>query len=87
MYCIRRCFALTLPLTELYHKFEGGDNVEKDFIRAADLAQILGCSKSTSYRLMRQIRKELDAQGLLTLPGIVPRSYTLKRLGVNANVI
>jgi predicted DNA-binding transcriptional regulator AlpA len=61
--------------------------VEKDFMRANDLAQILGCSKSTAYRLMRQIRKELDQQGLLTLPGIVPRSYTLKRLGVNANVI
>jgi predicted DNA-binding transcriptional regulator AlpA len=61
--------------------------MERDFLRANDLAQILGCSKSTSYRLMRQIRKELDAQGLLTLPGIVPRSYTLKRLGVNANVI
>jgi predicted DNA-binding transcriptional regulator AlpA len=61
--------------------------VEKDFLRANDLAQILGCSKSTSYRLMRQIRKELTDKGLLTLPGIVPRSYTLKRLGVNANVI
>jgi len=60
--------------------------LERDFLRANDLAQILGCSKSTAYRLMRQIRKELTDKGLLTLPGIVPRSYTLKRLGVNANV-
>lgn len=60
--------------------------MEKDFMRANGLAQILGCSKSTLYRLMRQIRKELTDKGLLTLPGIVPRSYTLKRLGVNANV-
>jgi predicted DNA-binding transcriptional regulator AlpA len=60
--------------------------LEKDFLRANDLAQILGCSKSTSYRLMRQIRKELTDKGLLTLPGIVPRGYTLQRLGVNADV-
>lgn len=60
--------------------------MEKDFLRANDLAKILGCSKSTAYRLMRQIRSELDAKGLLTLPGIVPRGYTLQRLGVNANV-
>jgi predicted DNA-binding transcriptional regulator AlpA len=60
--------------------------MESDFLKADDLAQILGCSKSTSYRLMRQIRKELTDKGLLTLPGIVPRGYTLQRLGVNADV-
>ena len=60
--------------------------MEKDFIRAADISQMLGCSKSTAYRVMRQLRKELDEQGLLTLPGIIPRHYLLKRMGVNADV-
>ena len=74
-----------MPLTELYHDFEGGDNtVEHDFLRADELAKILGTSKSTAYRLMRKIRAELDAQGLLTIAGTVPRNYTLQRLGVNA---
>ena len=56
--------------------------MEKDFLRADELAKILGASKSTAYRLMRQIRKELDEKGLLTISGVVPRGYTLKRLGV-----
>jgi transposase len=56
--------------------------VEHDFLRADELAKILGKSKATAYRLMRQIRKELDEQGLLTISGVVPRGYTLKRLGV-----
>ena len=55
--------------------------MEKDFLRAADLANLLGCSKSTAYRLMRKIRKELDDKGLLTLPGLVPKEYTMQRLG------
>jgi predicted DNA-binding transcriptional regulator AlpA len=61
--------------------------MESDFIRASDVAKILGCSKSTAYRLMRKLRKELDEQGLLTLPGIIPRHYLLQRLGVNADAL
>ena len=56
--------------------------MESDFLKADELAKILGKSKATAYRLMRQIRKELDEQGLLTISGVVPRGYTLKRLGV-----
>jgi predicted DNA-binding transcriptional regulator AlpA len=56
--------------------------MEKDFIRAADISQMIGCSKSTAYRLMRQIRAELDAKNLITLPGVVPRHYFLERMGV-----
>lgn len=61
--------------------------MERDFLRASDVEKMLGCSKSTAYRVMRQLRKELDEQGLLTLPGIIPRHYLLKRMGVNADVI
>lgn len=60
----------------------GATRVEKDFIRASDVAKILGCSKSTAYRLMRRIRAELDAKNLITLPGVVPRHYFLERMGV-----
>jgi predicted DNA-binding transcriptional regulator AlpA len=56
--------------------------MEKDFLRADDVAQILGTSKSTAYRLMRKIRAELDAKNLITLPGVVPRHYFLERMGV-----
>jgi transposase len=58
--------------------------METDFLCADELAKILGKSKATAYRLMRQIRKELDEQGLLTISGVVPRGYTLKRLGVKS---
>ena len=56
--------------------------MEKDFLRADDVAKLLGCSKSTAYRLMRKIRAELDAKNLLTLPGVIPRHYFLERMGV-----
>ena len=61
--------------------------MESDFLRATDVAKMLGCSKSSAYRIMRRLRKELDEQGLLTLPGIIPRHYLLQRLGANADVI
>jgi predicted DNA-binding transcriptional regulator AlpA len=56
--------------------------MESDFIRAGDVAQMIGCSKSTAYRLMRRLRAELDAKNLITLPGVVPRHYFLERMGV-----
>jgi predicted DNA-binding transcriptional regulator AlpA len=61
--------------------------MESDFLKADDISQMLGISKSSAYRLMRRLRKELDEQGLLTLPGIIPRHYLLKRLGVNADAL
>ena len=57
--------------------------MERDFIRAADVSQMLGVSMSTAYRLMRKIRKELDEQNLITLPGVVPKHYFLQRMGVD----
>lgn len=57
--------------------------MERDFLRAADISQMIGCSKSTAYRLMRRLRAELDAKNLITLPGVVPRHYFLERMGVD----
>jgi predicted transcriptional regulator len=57
--------------------------VESDFLRASDVAKMLGCSKSTAYRLMRKLRAELDSKGLITLAGIVPKHYFMERMGVD----
>jgi transposase len=57
--------------------------MEKDFLRAADVSQMLGVSMSTAYRLMRKIRKELDNKGLITLAGVVPKHYFMQRMGVD----
>jgi predicted DNA-binding transcriptional regulator AlpA len=57
--------------------------MERDFLRADDVSQMLGISKSSAYRLMRRIRKELDEQNLITLPGVVPKHYFLQRMGVD----
>jgi predicted transcriptional regulator len=56
--------------------------VEKDFLRADDVVEILGVSKSTAYRIMRRLRKELDQKGLITLAGVVPTLYFMERMGV-----
>jgi len=57
--------------------------VESDFLRASDVAKMLGCSKSTAYRIMRRLRAELDSKGLITLAGIVPKHYFMERMGVD----
>ena len=57
--------------------------LESDFLRAADVSKMLGCSMSTAYRLMRKIRAELDSKGLITLAGIVPKHYFMERMGVD----
>lgn len=56
--------------------------MERDFLKADDIAQMLGVSQATAYRLMRVIRQELESKGLLTLRGVVPRKYFMERMGV-----
>jgi hypothetical protein len=55
---------------------------QDEYIGASEVAEILKCSKSFAYKKMQQIRKELEAQNLITIHGRVPRGYLLKRFGL-----
>lgn len=55
---------------------------ESYFIGASEVQEIVGCSKSRAYQFIRQMNKELEAKGLLTFPGRVPRRYVFERFGI-----
>jgi transcriptional antiterminator len=55
---------------------------EKDFLKAQDIMELMPVSRSTAYRLIKEIQTELKDQGLIVISGIVPRRYFLKRMGV-----
>ncbi len=45
------------------------------FITAQEVAEILGISYSKSYQIIRQMNKELKAQGYITIAGKCPAQY------------
>lgn len=47
----------------------------KQFLTAADVAEIIGISMSKSYELIRNMNAELEADGYLTVRGKVPAAF------------
>ena len=58
------------------------DVKESYFIGVSEVQEIVGCSKSRAYQFIQQMNKELEAKGLLTFPGRVPRRYVFERFGI-----
>lgn len=53
---------------------------QKKFIRVEEVATELDISVSHAYKIMRQLNKELEAKGFLTIAGRVNRQYFHERL-------
>ena len=53
-----------------------------DFIDAPETARIMKCSVSCAYKILQKIRQEMEAEGLITLRGKVPRKRLLRRVGL-----
>jgi len=52
---------------------------------AKELGEVLGCSESKAYQLIRQMNEELKKKGFLVLRGKVPVAYVQERFfGVKA---
>lgn len=49
--------------------------MKEQFITAAEVAQIMGISKSKSYQIVREMNKELKKRGYLTVAGKCPIQY------------
>ena len=45
------------------------------FITAAEVAEIMGVSRSKAYQIVREMNRELKAQGCLTVAGKCPAQY------------
>ena len=50
------------------------------FLTAADVASVMGVSRSTAYRVVKQLNAELDAKGFITMPGKISKKYFAERI-------
>ena len=53
---------------------------EKRFLSAADVSEIMGCSASKSYSIIRQLNAELEENHYIVLRGKVSAKYFYERL-------
>lgn len=52
---------------------------EKRFLSVADVTEIMECSKSQAYKIIRQLNDELKEKGFVTLSGKVSAVYFYER--------
>lgn len=52
----------------------------RQLIGAEEVAEVTGMSKSYAFKLIKTLNAELAAQGIMTIPGKVQRSYFEARL-------
>ena len=48
---------------------------EKRFLTAADVADFMGISVPTAYKIIRKLNDELKANGYITVAGKISRTY------------
>lgn len=51
----------------------------KIYITAAELSEMLGVSVGYAYKIIRQLNKELEKDGYLSIAGKIPVKYFEKR--------
>ena len=51
----------------------------ESFLKAEDVAKELGISKSQAYKVIRNMNKELESKGYMTIIGRVSRYYFQER--------
>ena len=61
------------------HQEERRQRVERQFIGAKEVAEILGVSESKAYSVIRDLNKELKERGFITVQGKVSRVFFQER--------
>ncbi len=56
------------------------------FLTAEEAAEIMMVSKSYAYKVMRQLNRELEEQGYITISGRINRQYFLDRVCYGAGI-
>ncbi len=54
--------------------------MDNNFMKAEDVAEVLGVSKSFAYKVMKKLNDELKAQGYVTIAGRVNKQYFMEKL-------
>jgi len=64
----------------IHNKTKGGDRMKECmFIKADEIRQLLGISRSKAYQIIRILNAELKSQGYMVLNGKVNRNYFMKK--------
>ena len=66
-------------------KEEGMYMSNQNYLRAEDVAEIMGISKAYAYKIMRKLNAELDEQGYITVSGRINRKYFMERTCYGTN--
>ena len=53
------------------------------FITASEVAEIMGISRSKAYQIVREMNRELKAQGYLTVAGKCPAQYFKQKFTIH----
>lgn len=54
---------------------EAYTQVDKKFLTAPDVAEVLGCSVSKAYMVIKELNNELKAQGKIVIAGKVSKRF------------
>jgi prophage antirepressor-like protein len=54
---------------------KGNDMNEKIYYSADDIAKMLGVSMGKSYKILREMNRDLSDKGFLTIAGKIPVEY------------
>ncbi|MEE1203183.1 MAG: LysR family transcriptional regulator [Bacteroidales bacterium] len=50
------------------------------FMRAAEVAEVLGVSETYAYKLIKKLTEELKAKGYLVIDGRINREYFMEKV-------
>lgn len=50
------------------------------FVTVHEVSEVLGVSRSSAYRIISQLNKELKSQGYLTINGKINKKYFYERI-------
>lgn len=54
----------------------------QSFMKVGQVMEILQCSQSKAYKVMKQLNNELEKDGYLTIDGRISRDYLCERLNI-----
>ena len=57
----------------------------QNYVRAENVAEIMGIAKAYAYKIMRKLNAELDEQGYSTVSGRINRKYFMERTCYDTN--
>ena len=62
------------------------EQVQRSFLTAAEVANVMQCSMARAYRTCRELNQELEKKGIKTMHGRTSRRYFLQRYGLTETV-